>query len=102
MRKYLEWQQSEGELKSQAEFAEYLGFKPSTLSMWMTGKQDPDLHSADQIARKLGNEVYDVLNIPPPPEFLQKLEAIYDELNPEQRKSLARKISDILSEYPEP
>jgi DNA-binding XRE family transcriptional regulator len=54
MRKYLGWQQSMGELKSQAEFAKYLGFNPSTLSMWMTGKQDPDLHSADLLAHKLG------------------------------------------------
>ena len=88
MRKYLGWQQSMGELKSQAEFAKYLGFNPSTLSMWMTGKQDPDLHSADLLAHKLGPEVYDVL----------KLEAVYDELTPEQRQSLSDKINKILSD----
>jgi transcriptional regulator with XRE-family HTH domain len=98
MRKYLGWQQSMGELKSQAEFAKYLGFNPSTLSMWMTGKQDPDLHSADLLAHKLGPEVYDVLNLPHPPEFIQKLEAVYDELTPEQRQSLSDKINKILSD----
>jgi len=87
-----------GELKSQAEFAKYLGFNPSTLSMWMTGKQDPDLHSADLLAHKLGPEVYDVLNLPHPPEFIQKLEAVYDELTPEQRQSLSDKINKILSD----
>lgn len=98
--KYLEWQQKEGSLKSQAEFAEYLGFKPATLSMWMNGKQNPDLHSVDIISAKLGPEIYEILNIPPPPLFIQKLEAIYDELTDEQRQDLLKKINKIISEYP--
>lgn len=63
---FLEWQKKEGSRKPQARFAKYLGVKPSTFSMWITGKQDPDPYNADKIAAKLGPEIYDLLGLARP------------------------------------
>lgn len=80
IKKYLEWQQSEASLKTQAEFAYYLGFEPSTVSMWINGKHDPDQHSVRILATKLGLDIYDIMGLPRPPLAIHELEANYETL----------------------
>ncbi len=96
---YLDWQKQNGRA-SQRKFSHWLGIHYSLVNQWMNGKGGkPGQNNLAKLAFKIGPEVYEVLNIPPPPEFIQKLEAIYDELTPDQRQSLKNKISDILNEY---
>jgi len=66
MKKYLQWQQKEGELKNINEFAEHLGVSQPTLSMWLGGSHLPSKHSADLLAAKLGPEIYDLLGLARP------------------------------------
>ena len=66
MKKYLEWQQKEGELKNINEFADYLGVSQPTLSMWLGGSHLPSKHSADLVAIKLGSKIYDLLGLARP------------------------------------
>ena len=62
-RKYLEWINSCGEVRSQREYAEYLGLKPMTFSQYLNGKRkkidDPSI--VNMLAEKLGDELYEVL-----------------------------------------
>lgn len=96
---YLNWQMENGRA-SIREFSRWLDINHAMIDQWMNGKGRPGAKSIPKLARKLGPEVYEILNISPPPLFIQKLEAIYDELTPEQRQDLIRKINKILSDYP--
>ncbi len=96
---FLEWQKTQGRKMPQYKFANYLGVKPSTYSMWISGKQDPDPYNTDKIANKLGPKVYEIMGMTPPPEFIKKLVAVYDELTPDQRHQLQKRIAELLSEY---
>lgn len=62
-RKYLEWINSCGEVRSQREYADYLGLKPMTFSQYLNGKRkkidDPNI--VNMLAEKLGDELYEVL-----------------------------------------
>lgn len=70
-RKFLEWQTREGERKTVGEFAKYLGFAQSTISMWWTGKNTPtDETILRRLADRLGLEVYDALGLDRPDEDL--------------------------------
>lgn len=62
-RKYIEWINAQGEVKSQKEFAEHLGIHPMTFSHYLNGKRkkidDPKI--VNLLAEKLGDELYEVL-----------------------------------------
>lgn len=61
---YLDWQAAQGEIRTLEEYAEYLGVNRSLLSFWMNGKRVPSEENIDKMSLQLGNEIYDVLNIP--------------------------------------
>lgn len=62
--KYLEWRKGTGGKKTETEFAEWLGFKVSTVSTWWNEKSKPnDEKIIRRLAQKLGDEVYDALGI---------------------------------------
>jgi transcriptional regulator with XRE-family HTH domain len=88
-RKYLEWQIEIGERKSQADFARLMGVSRASLTMWMNGTHQPDLESAKKIASLLGPEVFDMLGIPRPNPYLEKIKQIFDNLSPEHQQRLA-------------
>lgn len=69
--KYLDWQAAQGEIKTLEEYAEYLGVNRSLLSFWMNGKRVPNEENIDRMSLKLGNEIYDVLDLPRPNPYLQ-------------------------------
>lgn len=78
--KFLDWQKQQGSLKTQDEFARFLGFEPSTVSMWINGKHNPDKNSVRQLATKLGPDIYDFFGIPRPPRLIHELEATYENI----------------------
>ena len=71
------------------EFADYLGVKRPILSMWMSGKNKPSLKSIQKLAEKLGNEIYDVFEIPNRNPYLQRIYNVFDELPIDRQKQLA-------------
>lgn len=88
-RKFLEWQLQSGGRKSQAEFATHLGVKRTSLTMWMNGDHLPERANVDQLAKVLGIEVYDALDLPRPNPYLQKINQIFEKLSPEHQQKLA-------------
>lgn len=100
--KYVDWRGNAiGRERSIKEFSDWIGVSNQLMTYWMMqdGKIPKHKKTIDKLVNKFGSEVYVVLEIPSPPLFIQKLEAIYDKLTPEQRQSLSKRISDILSDY---
>lgn len=93
-RKFLEWQLEVGR-KSQSDFADLLGVKRTSLTMWMNGTHLPDMESAKKISNVLGPEIFDLLDLPRPNPYLQKINQIFERLSPEQQK----KIADDVEKY---
>lgn len=87
-RKFLEWQLEVGR-KSQAEFAKLMGVSRASLTMWMNGTHLPDLESAKKIASVLGPEIFEVLGLPRPNPYLQRINELFDRLSPDHQKQLA-------------
>ena len=88
-RKFLEWQIEMGQRKSQAEFAILLGVSRSALTMWMNGTHLPDRESAGKLANFLGPEIYELLEMPRPNPYLQKINQVFERLSPEKQQKLA-------------
>jgi len=88
-RKFLQWQIDIGERKSQAEFAKLIGVSRASLTMWMNGDHLPERDNVHKIAKVLGNEVYDALDLPRPNPYLQKINRLFERLSPEHQKKLA-------------
>lgn len=65
---YLEWQKAnkknKAQKKTQTAFAKWLDIPKSNVSKWMSGKGLPGDDYIDLLAAKLGQEIYDVLNMP--------------------------------------
>lgn len=67
--KFREWEKAKGGRQSLTSFARYLGVKQPTLTRWMQGDNVPDAANLDILARRLGNEVYDILGYSRPKEI---------------------------------
>jgi len=72
-RQFLKWQNERGERQTLDTFAQYIGVTRSALNKWMNGNRTPDADYADQIADKLGPEIYDLLGLPRPDPRLQAI-----------------------------
>jgi transcriptional regulator with XRE-family HTH domain len=87
-RKYLEWQLQVGR-RSQQEFADYLGVKRPSLTMWMNGDHLPDGKNIDKVAKVLGPEVYDAFGLPRPDPNLMAITNRWDRIPPALQQKLA-------------
>ncbi len=97
-RHYLDWQIENGRA-SIRKYSLWLGINSSLVIQWMNGNGKPGSKNLAKLAIKLGPDIYDVLEIPPPPEFIRKLEAIYDDLSIDQQQQLQKQIAEILDDY---
>lgn len=87
-RKYLEWQIKVGR-RSQQEFADYLGVKRASVTMWLNGDHLPERANIDKVANILGPEVYDAFDLPRPNPYLQEINQLFPNLSPEHQRKLA-------------
>ena len=69
-------------------FADYLGVSRMSLSRWMNGNNLPEKYYVDQIADKLGPEIYDLMGMPRPDPSLMYIVKRWPALTTEQRKIL--------------
>lgn len=70
---FLHWQAGEGKRKTLAAFAEYLGISENTLKKWIGGTRKPEGKNVELIAEKLGDAIYDILNVPKPDLVLRDI-----------------------------
>ena len=94
-KKFLEWQAQLGQRKTLEDFADYLGISRPLLSFWINGKRIPNDENIEKISLRFGNEIYDVLELPRPNPYLQKLNRIWEFL-PEE---IQRKFSEEAEKY---
>lgn len=93
--RFLEWQQLFGERKTVTEFAEYLGFAQSTVSLWMNGSRFPKkLEEIKKLSHFWGLGVYDALKIERPDEYLYNIESVWGDLPAEKRRSLSEDVME--------
>lgn len=86
--KLQEFEKQRGQRTSLDKFAEYLGVSRPLVSYWLKGTI-PSLENVQILARKFGPEVYDVLDLPRPNPYLQKINQLFDRLTPEHQRQLA-------------
>lgn len=89
-KKFLEWQTELGARKTLEDFADYLNVSRPLLSFWMNGKRIPNADNLENISAKLGNEIYDVLELPRPNPHLQKINRLWEFLPEEIQIKLAK------------
>lgn len=88
-KKYLAWQAELGQRKTLEDFADHLSVSRPLLSFWMNGKRVPNEENLENISLRLGNEIYDVLDLPRPNPYLQKLNRIWQFLPEEIQKKFS-------------
>lgn len=79
------------------EFGEYLGVSRTLVSYWLNGRNLPSPENAKLIAKKLGMEVYDYLDMPRPDPDLAYLTDIWQTLTPKQRSALKEQASSYVT-----
>jgi transcriptional regulator with XRE-family HTH domain len=86
--KLQEFEKQRGKRTSLDKFAEYIGVSRPLVSYWLKGTI-PGLENVQILANKFGPEVYDVLGLPRPNPFLQKINQVFDSLSAEHQRKLA-------------
>lgn len=86
--KIQEYEKQVGKRTSLDKFAEYIGVSRPLVSYWLKGTK-PSLENVQLLARKFGPEVYDVLDLPRPNPYLQKINQLFERLSPEHQQKLA-------------
>ncbi len=89
-RKFVEWQAKEGRRKSIEDFSAYLGASRPLVNMWMNGNKKPGRESIKLLAEIFGNEIYDVLELPRPNPYLQRINRIWEFLPEEIQAKIAQ------------
>lgn len=85
--KLQEFEKQRGQRTSLDKFAEYLGVSRPLVSYWLKGTI-PSLENIQILASKFGPEIYDVLNLPRPNPYLQKINQLFERLSPEHQRKL--------------
>ena len=87
--RFLEWQNAQGDIRTVAEFAEYLSdnskhvviTRPS-ISLWLNDKRKPTGVYAEVLAEKLGPRLYDLLGRARPDQKLAYISSVWDKISP--------------------
>ena len=71
--KYTDWEKNQSGMQSYYTFARFLDVGHSSLTLWISGAATPAGDDLAKIASKLGQEVFDILNLPRPNSPAAKL-----------------------------
>ena len=93
-KKFLEWQTEQGKRKTLEEFSAYVGVSRPLINMWMNGNQKPGTENIHLLAELFGNEIYDVLELPRPKPYLQKINRIWEFLPEDIQKKFANEAEE--------
>ena len=94
-KKYIDWMAEQGEIKTQHEFADFLGIDKVSLNRYFNGKiKTPDAETITKISEKLGPEIYDVLGLVRPDPQLQELTSIWHKLDQSVKEEILRVAED--------
>lgn len=93
---FLGWQRERRQRETLTAFAEYLNVSENTLKKWIGGTRKPTGVSVDRLADKLGDEVYDILNVPRPDITVRALSRIVAALTDEQKQVLLHQAEKMI------
>ena len=96
---FLEFEQRVGARRTQKEFAAWLGVDEALLSLWMSASRAPDEPNARKIAYRLGMEIFDIVEIPPPPKTVIDTEAEWKHFKVRFHQEFARVLSEARADY---
>lgn len=95
--KYFDWQKKMDGVKSQTEFANYLGISRIQINRYLNGVNLPNDETIKLLAEKLGDDVYDSLGlVRPTDEELKALIEVWYSLPKEKRRLI---INEAGAEY---
>jgi transcriptional regulator with XRE-family HTH domain len=97
--RFLKWMAKQGRVKSQNEFAKWLGVSSGSLSQWMNDMRLPVGDNIHALAEKLGPEVYDILGEPrsmPKDATLEFIAANWHLLNKDQQSYIKEVAKDMV------
>ena len=86
---FLEWQAQKKERSTLDEFAKYIGYSRSLISMWMTGKRLPTDDAMERLAELFGDDIYGIMGITPPNPYLRRVTKIWERIPSEGQRQLA-------------
>jgi transcriptional regulator with XRE-family HTH domain len=87
-RQFVQWQAKQGERKSIDEFAAYIGVSRPLLNMWMNGNRKPGTENIKLLSQIFSDEVYDVLDLPRPNPYLEKISKLWEFIPEEKQKQI--------------
>jgi len=98
-KKFIEFEHKAGARRTQKEFSAWLGVDEALLSLWMSARRAPDGISARKIAYRLGMEIFDIIEIPPPPKALIDAEVEWANFTDRFHQEFARVLNDARADY---
>lgn len=87
MDKFLDWQKQSRDRKSVTEFSAYLGIGNTTVTKWLNGDRTPRGVYIEMVARKLGDEIYELVGTKKK-DRSSLMDSLYEELLPEQQEKV--------------
>jgi transcriptional regulator with XRE-family HTH domain len=97
--KFLEWQKSHGEIKTQKEFADYIGISEASLNHIMSGRREPSRKNIEYMAGFFKDDrFYDCAGLPRPDPKLHYISRHWGDLPIEVQKKIAGEIEQYTSE----
>jgi len=89
-KKFLDWQAFQGKRKTIDDFAAYIGVSRPLLNQWMNGNiPRPGRENISRLAEIFGPELYDILEIPRPNIYLQRLSKVWENIPPQRQQQIA-------------
>ena len=103
--KFIEWERKQPKKRSSySAFARYLSensrnitVSQPSLDAWLNNKYAPSEKYIPLLAEKLGPEVYDVLNLPPPDPILTYIVSQWNKLTPQLQKQIKEQVDQYLT-----
>ena len=94
---FVEWMAQAGKVRTQADFAEWLGIHKTQLNMYLTGNRTPTGENVDKLAAKLGPEIYDLLGLARPDPLLQYVTHNWHKLPEETQNQIREQVETYLA-----
>jgi len=85
---------------SVSEFANYLNYSQTAVSLWLNKDreigEDALIKIAPKLAKLLGNRIYKTLALPQPEENLEYIKNNWNEFSPEEREIMRKQAEKII------
>ena len=94
---YIEWMAKMGRVGKQGEFANYLGISQPLLNKYLNGRRTPGKVNIDKMAVKLGDEIYDCLELEKPDPILRAIINSWDDFDEPCRQEFKERLEQHLS-----